>query len=64
MDNLGKDIRAVAGGVVGVGDSAEVYAVEKNKRPTWDAYSSYKNLCQEPDQVLSQIGSLYRITFA
>ena len=31
---------------------------------TWDAYSSYKNLCQELDQVLSQIGSLYRITFA
>ena len=31
---------------------------------TWDAYSSYKNLRQELDQVLSQIGSLYRITFA
>ena len=31
---------------------------------TWDAYSSYKNLCQELTQVLSQIGSLYRITFA
>lgn len=31
---------------------------------TWDAYSSYKNLCQELDQVLSRIGSLYRITFA
>ena len=27
MDNLGKDIRTVASGVVGVGDSAEVYAV-------------------------------------
>lgn len=31
---------------------------------TWDAYSSYKNLCQELDQVLSQIGSLYQIAFA
>lgn len=31
---------------------------------TWDAYSSYKNLCQELTQVLSQIGSLYCITFA
>lgn len=31
---------------------------------SWEAYSSYKNLCQELDQVLSQIGSLYRITFA
>ena len=31
---------------------------------TWDAYSSYKNLCQELDSILSQIGSLYRITFA
>lgn len=31
---------------------------------SWDAYSSYKNLCQELDQILSQIGSLYRITFA
>ena len=31
---------------------------------TWDAYSSYKNLCQELDKVLSQIGSLYQITFA
>ena len=31
---------------------------------SWDAYSSYKNLCQEPDKVLSQIGSLYHITFA
>lgn len=31
---------------------------------TWDAYSSYQNLCKELDQVLSQIGSLYRITFA
>ena len=27
MDNLGKDIRTVASGVVGVGDSTEVYAV-------------------------------------
>ena len=31
---------------------------------SWDAYSSYKNLCQELDQVLAQIGSLYKITFA
>ena len=31
---------------------------------SWEAYSSYKNLCQELDEVLSQIGSLYRITFA
>lgn len=31
---------------------------------SWEAYSSYKNLCQELDQILSQIGSLYRITFA
>lgn len=31
---------------------------------SWEAYSSHKNLCQELDQVLSQIGSLYRITFA
>lgn len=30
---------------------------------SWEAYSSYKNLCEELDQVLSQIGSLYRITF-
>jgi len=27
LDNLGKDIRTVASGVAGVGDSAEVYAV-------------------------------------
>ena len=27
LDNLGKDIRPVASGVAGVGDSAEVYAV-------------------------------------
>jgi transposase len=31
---------------------------------TWDAYSSHKKLCQELDKVLSQIGSLYCITFA
>jgi transposase len=31
---------------------------------SWEAYRSYKNLCQELDQVLSQIGSLYQITFA
>ena len=28
FSNLGKDIRTVASGVVGIGDSAEVYAVE------------------------------------
>ena len=27
VDNLGKDIRTIAGGVAGVGDSAEVYAL-------------------------------------
>jgi hypothetical protein len=27
LDNLGKDIRTAASGVVGVGDSAQVYAV-------------------------------------
>lgn len=31
---------------------------------SWEAYSSYKNLCRELDKVLSQIGSLYQITFA
>ncbi len=31
---------------------------------TWDAYSSDKNLCAELDKILSQIGLLYRITFA
>ncbi len=31
---------------------------------SWEAYSSYKNLCQELDKVLAQIGSLYQITFA
>ena len=31
---------------------------------SWEAYSSYKNLCEELDKVLSQIGSLYQITFA
>ncbi len=31
---------------------------------SWDAYSCYKNLCKELDKVLSQIGSLYHITFA
>nr|MDQ3323311.1 transposase [Acidobacteriota bacterium] len=31
---------------------------------SWEAYSSYKNLCEELDKVLSQIGSKYRITFA
>ena len=31
---------------------------------SWEAYNSYKNLCQELDQVLAQIGSKYYITFA
>lgn len=31
---------------------------------TWDAYSCYKNLCRELDEILSQIGSKYYITFA
>jgi transposase len=31
---------------------------------SWEAYSSYKNLCEELDKVLSQIGSKYLITFA
>jgi transposase len=32
--------------------------------PSWAAYTSYKNLCEELDKVLSQIGSKYYITFA
>ena len=31
---------------------------------SWEAYSSYKNLCEELDQILSQISSTYFITFA
>jgi len=31
---------------------------------SWEAYSSYKNLCQELDCILSQIGSKYLITFS
>ena len=31
---------------------------------SWEAYASYKNLCEELDKVLSQIGSKYYITFA
>ena len=31
LDNSGKDIRTVASGVIGVGDSAEVYAVKNMK---------------------------------
>lgn len=31
---------------------------------SWEAYKSAKNLCQELDKVLSQIGSKYHITFA
>ena len=30
---------------------------------SWEAYSSYKNLCRELDEILSQIGSKYYITF-
>jgi hypothetical protein len=32
LDNLGKDIRTITSGVVGVGDSAEVYAVSQNSK--------------------------------
>ena len=28
MDNLGKDIRTVASGIIGVGDSAQVYEID------------------------------------
>lgn len=31
---------------------------------SWEAYSSYKNLCRELDNILSQIGSKYLITFS
>lgn len=31
---------------------------------SWEAYKSYKNLCAELDEVLSQIGSKYLITFS
>ncbi len=31
---------------------------------SWDAYNSYKNLCEELDKVLAQIGSKYHITFS
>ena len=31
---------------------------------SWQAYSSYENLCRELDKILSQIGSKYYITFA
>ena len=31
---------------------------------SWEAYTSSKNLCEELDKVLSQIGSKYDITFA
>ena len=31
---------------------------------SWEAYTSYRNLCEELDKVLSQIGSNYYITFA
>lgn len=30
---------------------------------SWEAYTSHKNLCEELDKVLSQIGSTYYITF-
>ena len=31
---------------------------------SWEAYATYKNLCEELDKVLSQISSKYYITFA
>jgi len=31
---------------------------------SWEAYGSYKNLCRELDEILSQIGSKYYINFA
>lgn len=31
---------------------------------SWEAYGSYKNLCEELDKVLSNIGSKYQITFS
>ncbi len=31
---------------------------------SWEAYSSYKSLCEELDKVLAQIGSKYLITFS
>lgn len=31
---------------------------------SWEAYNSYKHLCEELDKVLTQIGSKYYITFA
>ena len=31
---------------------------------SWEAYRSYKNLCQELDNILSQIGSKYLIPFS
>jgi transposase len=31
---------------------------------SWEAYSSYKNLCRELDEILAQVGSKYYITFA
>ena len=31
---------------------------------SWEAYTSYKKLCEELDRVLSQIGSKYYISFA
>ena len=36
----------------------------KYERLSFEAYTFYKNLCEELDQVLSQIGSKYYITFA
>jgi hypothetical protein len=38
LDNLGKDICTTSSGVVGVGDSAEVYAVDcviLNRQQSW-----------------------------
>ncbi len=31
---------------------------------SWEAYSSYKKMCQELDRILSQIGSKYLISFS
>ncbi len=31
---------------------------------SWEAYNSYKTLCEELDKVLSQIGSIYYVTFS
>jgi hypothetical protein len=43
LDNLGKDIRTVASGVAGVGDSAEVYAITVISQQL--SVISYQNNC-------------------